>query len=367
MTFVRVRRGIRKLIRTTNRASRKLARRVHLHSDPSVRELEEAGTSESPAFIKAKQKSFSTPQAVIDTVIHRAVGSSTVGIERIMKGVDNEVYAVETAGGDQLVVKISRNEESGSRLGKERWAIEQCAKAEIPVSQIVSLDTIEFEDKPLGILIQTKLPGIPLDEMLKDNRSENNTDELFRKAGSILSRVNSIETNGFGELDRNGNGEYDSIGKMFSPAAFDKAYCIEVAHNVDLEEEIIERALEELYDCQTNYPKVPARLIHNDFAPRHLLIRDTQISGIVDFEDAQGGDPAREFARWEFFFEHRYPLDGLKEGYENSAIFRNDFERRLHLWKLHTGLGQLVYCYRQEFKRGIELCKDRLTKDVARF
>lgn len=330
-------------------------------------QVQELGTPEIGSWIGVKQKRFNTPQRVIDAAVHKAMGSSLASIERIMKGVDNEVYAVQTHGGHHLIVRISHNEESEARFAKERWAIERCADAGLPVSRVISVDTIEHKGELLGISVQTKLPGVPLDELVKHDRSSKNLDELFRRAGTILSSINSIATNGFGELDRNGDGEYDSIGEMFSPSTLNRDYCMEVARAVNLERQIVDRALEELYECRSTYPEVPPRLIHNDFAPRHVLIRDDQISGVVDFEDAQGGDPALEFARWEFFFQGQYPLDCLKEGYENIAVFGNNFERRLHVWRVRVALGQLIYCHRQESRLGVEVCKDRLTKDVTHF
>jgi len=313
------------------------------------------------------EKLPSTPQGVIDTVLQRAVGSSIASKERITKGESNEVYAVDTANGQKLIVRISRLDDAEARFRRERWSIEQCAKLGVPVPQVISVEATEHEGKPLRISIENRLPGIPLNELAEGNLSDDDLAELLRRTGAVLSKIHSIRTNGFGMLDDNGNGEYDSIGGMFSQKELNKERLIRAARAVNCDPKIVDRALNVFNDCRTEYSAILPRLIHNDIAPCHVLISGDRVSGIIDFELAQGGDPIREFARWQFFFGGRFPLRHLKEGYENKAILGDDFERRLYVWKLYTGLINLNWYVQKKNKRIVELCKERLAEDIAHF
>ncbi len=310
---------------------------------------------------------FSTPQGVIGSAVQRAVGSSIASKHRITKGEANEVYAVDSTNGQELILRISRLCDSESRFQRERWAMEQCAKLGVPVPHVISIQTIEHENRPLRISIENRLPGVPLDELAEGNLSKQGLAELLRRTGAVLSKVHSVRTNGFGELDKDGNGIYNSIGGMFSRKELDLERLIEVARAVDCDPNLVDRAFSAVHECQSKYRAILPHLIHNDFAPCHVLISGDRISGIIDFEIAQGGDPIREFARWQFFYEDRYPLHYLKEGYENNATFGDDFERRLYFWKLYIGLRNLNWYFYTKNKRFVELCKDRLAKDMAHF
>lgn len=327
----------------------------------------EPGTSDYQAFIKAKhERLFNTPPAIIDDAVRKATGSSPIGNERIIKGEANDVHAVKTEDGREIIIRISRSQEAESQFQKERWAIEQCAKAGVPVPRVLYLETLRYEGKPLSISVENRLPGVPLNELAED-MDKKELAELFKKAGAVLSQIHSIKTNGFGELDKDGSGEYRSITGMFSKKELNEEGLLAAAHSASLDPRVIERAMQILQDYQSQYPPIPPRLIHNDFGPKHILVDKSELTGILDFEIAQGGDPIREFARWQFFYEHRYPLQPLEEGYGDKAIFESDFECRFFIWKLHTGLINLSYYVDEGNQSGIGLCKDRLPKDLRYF
>ena len=104
--------------------------------------------------------------------------------------------------------------------------------------------------------------------------------------------------------------------------------------------------------------------MHNDYGPKHFLIHEGKISGILDFENAEGGDPVREFARWDFFGQNKPEWGVLKEGYENQSLFEGDFQQRFQLWKIFLGVQHLEYYTKEQNPSGISLAKDRLTKDI---
>jgi aminoglycoside phosphotransferase (APT) family kinase protein len=320
-------------------------------------------------ILKAKyEQVFHSPERLIDATIEKAVGSPAVGKVKITKGITNQVSSVTLANGDEVIVRISRRDKS--RFGTERWAIEQCAKARVPVPRVVFVETIEHEGKPLNISIESKIQGTPLDELARENISEERLAELLRKTGDVLSKIHSIRTNGFGDLDEGGNGKYEFAGDMLSEKELNEDQFIKVARAVYLDPEIVKRSLELLFEYSVKCPVISPHLIHNDFTPRHVMVVGDEISGILDFELAQGGDPVLELAKWQYFFEDRFPLRYLLAGYDNSGAFGEEFEKRVHIWKLYIGLIHLS-SYADKYRNGIpewiERCKIRLTEAVAYF
>jgi aminoglycoside phosphotransferase (APT) family kinase protein len=80
-----------------------------------------------------------------------------------------------------------------------------------------------------------------------------------------------------------------------------------------------------------------AQLLHNDFTLGHIYTADGKVTGIIDFGNAQGGDPVEELARWDY--RAKAPLAWLTEGYQGSDSL--DFDRKLHYFRLHRGLRSL--------------------------
>jgi len=319
--------------------------------------------------LKAKyEQVFHSPEILIDATIEKAIGSPVAGKVQIKKGITNQVYAVTLANGHEVIVRISRRDKS--RFGTERWAIEQCAKAGVPVPRVVFVETIEHEGKPLNISIESKIQGTPLDELARENISDERLAELLRKTGDVLSRIHSVRTNGFGDLDEGGNGKYEFAGEMFSKKELNKDQFIKVARAVNLDPEIVKQSLVLLNEYSVKCPVVSPHLIHNDFTPRHVMVIGNEISGILDFELAQGGDPVLDLAKWRYFFEDRFPLQYLIEGYDNRVAFGEEFEKRANIWKLYIGLIHLnSYAdrYRSGIPEWIERCKIRLTEAVEYF
>jgi aminoglycoside phosphotransferase (APT) family kinase protein len=325
----------------------------------------EKSLSEYQAFLKDKHdRLFNTPDEVVGSAVKEATGSSLIQKDRIIKGEAHEVYDIKTESGREVIIRISLEKEP--KFEKEKWVIEQCAKIGVPVPEIVYLKNIELEDRPLAICIENKIPGKPFNELPElftpDMASE--LSDLMKQSGEILSQINSISIDGFGELDKTGKGEFESISEVLLNDDCNEQEMLRVATNVDLDPNVILQALEILKKGAIEYQPIKSMLVHNDYSPKHILVDQGRITGILDFEIAEGGDPIREFARWEFFYGDSYPLEPFREGYANKAIFAHDFELKLHLWKVYLGIVNLHYYEDEKHPPGIKMTKEKLINDV---
>lgn len=327
----------------------------------------EAEMSGYQSFLISKhERLFRTPPAIIDEIVRKVTGSSPTERQRIIKGEANEVHAIKTDRGREVIVRINREVDAEARFQKERWAIEQAAQAGVPVPRVLLVESLQLEGKPVGISVEERLPGVPLDELAK-HISNTDLTEMLLQAGTLLSRIHSVEPGGFGEIDNNGRGEYVTISDLLSEANLGGGSLLAAAHSASLAPDVIKRALHLLHEFRKNCAPVSPHLLHGDFGPKHLLIDGGKITGIIDFENASGGDPVHEFANWHFFFENQYPIESLKNGYSDKSAFADDFERRLTLWRLAIGLSNLRYYVAEGNQSGIDHCKKRIPQDVSTF
>jgi aminoglycoside phosphotransferase (APT) family kinase protein len=317
------------------------------------------------SFLIAKhERLFQTPPAIIDEIVRKATGSSPTEKQRIIKGEANEVHAAKIDCDREVIVRINRDSGAESRFQSERWAMDQAAKADVPVPRVLLVQSRELEGKPMGISVEERLPGVPLDEFAK-HASREELAEILERAGTLLSRIHSVRTKGFGEIDEQGRGEHVSIAGIFSEENLSERVLLAAAEAASLDLSIVKRARHILDEFVKSYAPVAPHLLHGDFAPKHLLIKEGKITGIIDFENARGGDPVQEFANWQFFFENRYPIESLKEGYSDKSVFGGDFERRFLLWRLLIGLSSLSYYVAEGNQSGINHCKKRIPNDVS--
>lgn len=171
--------------------------------------------SDYHSFLTAKhERLFRTPPAIIDEIVRKATGSSPTKKQRIIKGEANEVHAIKIDRSREVIVRINRGSEAESRFQSERWAIEQARKADVPVPRVLLVESLQLEGKSIGISVEERLPGIPLDELAKYT-SDEELAELLQRAGTLLSRVHSVKAEGFGEIDKHGPGEHASISGIF--------------------------------------------------------------------------------------------------------------------------------------------------------
>jgi len=93
-----------------------------------------------------------------------------------------------------------------------------------------------------------------------------------------------------------------------------------------------------------------ARLLHNDFHPKNIIVSDGKLAGVIDWECSQYGEADFELSH--LFHWQIYPPDPGKDiGAALESVFANlrvaspvpDIERRLTIYQLEHELNQLIW------------------------
>ena len=142
---------------------------------------------------------------------------------------------------------------------------------------------------------------------------------------------------------------------------------LESAERVGIQKEQIDQALLILGDNTDIYQGVTPHLLHGDYGPKHILVEDGHITGILDFENAKSGDPMHDFVWWSYFGKNRPPLEWLKEGYAKALELPGDFELKLRLGRLRLGMDMIWYYDHEGHELGLETAKTNLQEDLDYF
>jgi len=308
---------------------------------------------------------LTTPDEVIFDVVKEVLNKEVVSKTKIIAGEANEVYDAELSDNSHVIIRISRANKS--EFEQERWAIEKCRRVGVPVPEVLFIKHLDIGGESLHFCIQEKLEGSPLERGDIDfhSFSEERKKKIIFQAGEILSKIHSIKTYGFGEIDKEGKGEFKTLADLMGEHIEQEEEFLSIAKEINFDVEAMKKIFRILKEKNNLSLNIESSLNHNDFGPKHIMIKDDKITGILDFGEVCGHSPVNDFAKWDYWFSNETPLEWLKEGYSNKTLFVQNFEEILHWIRLNNGLGVLWWYHNKKYLEAVEKAKDKLYKDLS--
>lgn len=218
-------------------------------------------------------------EALVDT-LERVSGSAITGLRRLSAGASRETWALD-AGGRELILRRDPPEAPDpAGMAREADCFRACASAGVPIPTLVAHgDGTDGMGSPY--LLMERLNGETLPHrLLRDDRWATVRPKLVHQFGEILGRIHAIDPAQLPRLEEYG----DALTRLReSHAAFGEDRPAM---------ELIFRKL-----AHTRPDPVPSTLVHGDFRNGNLLIDDTGVRAVLDWELAHIGDP-REDLGW---------------------------------------------------------------------
>ena len=249
-----------------------------------------------------------TPRPLIDSVVRSVCGREVERVVRLTGGGMNETYRVELPNEAAVVVRIAR--EPVPRFTDEEHVMAQARGVGVPTPEVLGVEQVDHDGELLSFSIQRLMPGRSLDE-LAGELAASDLERLVMDGGELLARVHSVVP------DRGIRHELEPPDERFiarvarvADQAFGPAAAAAVERGADLlREEVMTR------------PAPRLSLAHGDWLPKHLLIDDGAIVGVIDWEFAGPASPAFDLARWEVSAGDRlhHRSDLVRRGYARVA------------------------------------------------
>jgi aminoglycoside phosphotransferase (APT) family kinase protein len=313
-------------------------------------------------YLEEKHRKLITPDSVINKVVKKATGSSLKMKNRIIEGEVNEVYEVVTEDKQSVIVRISRSKHP--RFEAEEKAIKLALMAGVPAPKVILVERVFEKKDSITVCVEEKIDGKPLKKLM-GKLDEPTLKSIISEAGNILSKIHSVKLEGFGELGR--DIPYRDWGEYVLRSERKLDRIIEASKNIGIEVSMIKKAIEILKSHSSVYSKIKPYLLHGDFSTKHFLIRNNNIVGIIDFENAKGGDPVLDFAWLNYFYGKVIPTNWLKDGYTNKNVFYDNFKLKMKLYRLHLSLGFIDYYEYEKNEAGINHTKKMLVEELNNF
>jgi aminoglycoside phosphotransferase (APT) family kinase protein len=320
-------------------------------------------------YLETRDKNFNLPDQFMEDFVQEATGRKVLEKKKILKGEANQVFEVTTQGGFQVIVRISIREKLD--FLQEKWAIDRCQSLGIPVPEILLIKHLKIDNVQYSVCIQKKIKGDTLErgeiDMVK--LPEVDLKALTLQAGEILAKIHSIDTTGFGLLDNEGQGRSPTFSKEISEAVEKKEGLMELARKTNMDLNIMESIINLLANSSKKFTNLKPKLNHGDYGPKHFMVKENKIVGLLDFGESRSDSPVYDFAWWDFWFsDSNRSRDGkmfelLKEGYTDKSLFNDDFDVIRTLIKLSIGLGIFYWYDYKGYSDGVEAAKQRLIQN----
>jgi hygromycin-B 7''-O-kinase len=215
--------------------------------------------------------------------IARRHGATAESVRPIPSGVANHVFHL----GDDLVLRIPRTGRFLPDLVKEATVIPAARNAGVRTPDVVTFDDT-CSEVSVPYMVLTRTPGVDLARLALSTAE---TEQVFHQVGQELAKLHRLSRTTAADLCA-----IPADDDSADPRALTLRLLAEGWIDADTS-----RWLTGWFDRLSAHlpPDPPQVLLHGDIAPQNLLISpDTaQLTGIVDWGDAQWADPAIEFAK----------------------------------------------------------------------
>ncbi|WP_282942033.1 aminoglycoside phosphotransferase family protein [Paenibacillus sp. RC67] len=278
----------------------------------------------------------------------KALGLEPQETRPVPDSFSSEVSQVILRTGESVYLKIPFNR---NKLHREYIMLNRLKDYHLPVPRV--LDLWEGDEHNTGALLLEALEGYPLFKT-KDTR-------LAYDIGVLHAQLHSVPMPGYGDDSRNGFQYLEHQNwRGYICNQFEKyqAPCREL-----LPEGLFEACLSHFDSVFTKLPEPDGPcVIHMDFRPGNLLVDQSHLKGVIDFESSRGGSSEADFTKVDRYLwrESTYIKQAYIAGY-SSIRPMIDLDLVLPFYSFYDAFSAVGWCN----KRGLEKNRRFYEESVA--
>ena len=279
--------------------------------------------------------------------LETALQTMIFDIHPLSGGLNQRTFLAGTADGF-WVVRLEAM--PGVQLQRSTAAQQQALAVGFPTPALAAHDQTTTADGDYQWSVEEFVQGVEFDPPGFDPSMR---PVVGRHVGEQLRKLHSIELPAFGLLSPGETAQTPTVGAWLAKRQQDLEPALALAGQLPALPERLAAALATLQ----GYNDTP-RLCHGDFAGTNVLVNETQLVAAVDWEWAQGADPALDFAWWYFWHDDRPTLAALIEGY--APPDEAAFTARVLAYALLHALDTSLLYQTEANDKGIRYCQEKL-------
>lgn len=248
-------------------------------------------------------------------------------ISSVPESFSSEVYSVTLKGGEKAILKIPY---SKTKLLREKKILD-LLKNTLPVPKV--LDFWEGNNEVTGAFLLSYIDGEPISGEIDR--------ELASQMGKLLASLHNVPMEAYEYSETYKNDWWKSILETFENW---QEHCKPV-----MDKDLYSQCIELFHKMYEKMPPADGPCVtHMDYRPGNILVKDSKIAGLIDFESSRGGSSSIDFTKSKLYVWDRY--EGTKEafikGYQ-SVRSLPDLESTLPFYLLHNAFGGVSWCVRR--------------------
>ncbi|SKC92088.1 phosphotransferase family protein [Maledivibacter halophilus] len=268
-------------------------------------------------------------------------------MDSVPESYSSKVCSLVLENGEKVILKIPYNKK---KLLKE-YKMLKLLEGKLPTPRI--LDFWEGNDEISGALILSYIDGKPI--------TNNIGNKIAYQMGELLARLHDIN------IERNELGKayeliYTEEDKWWEIIREWFEGCIDDCKNI-LNTKLIDECIKlfDLYYKDLPKPDYPS-IVHMDYRPGNILIKDSNIVGLLDFETVRIGSADVDFSKIKLFVWDLYPgsRKSFLLGYSNIRSLP-DIERTLPFYQLFNTFTGVGWCVKRG-KTNDSFCNQNIIK-----
>jgi len=268
-------------------------------------------------------------------------------LREIKTGLTNPVFVAD----EKFVLRIdtSHSEKDPNKFEKEAFLYTLLAKFDIPVPKLIVFDNskkiIDYE-----FLLLSYIEGETLEQSFPLQSTQDQT-SLCSQLGELAHKIHSVPLSALAAREKLLRKE-----KNWSETVRDEhlEYFSLVVEKDYLPAQTVTMITDTFKQfSQLKMPRGNESLVHGDFSPSNIQVKNGQIVGIFDFEFATLGDPFYDLQKIpaQFQLGENFDTNLFWKGYEKSDL-NSEEKLRLQMYCLNQGLWEIWATETQRFPFG---------------
>lgn len=253
--------------------------------------------------------------------------------DNVTESNSSEVYLLTLKSGEKVVLKIPF---SSQKLENEKKTLE-LLNGKVCVPKVI--DFYEGDNTMPSALLISYIDGASL--------TGNITEELSYQIGVMLAEIHSIPLRKYGKIEAEGERDEPNVYFNNLRETYNKnfVFCEKV---MDSEKLSICNEIFKYYFSKLPTPDEPC-LLHSDYRMGNILVKNSKVVGIIDFEVANGGVAEADFSllKREVFDIYRGTKESFLNGYKTIRKLP-DLHNTLPFYEFLTAFSRIGWCIKRE-------------------
>lgn len=276
----------------------------------------------------------------VSRIFERCIGHAPEEVNRIGSGQISATFECERRG--ELFVVQFAEPDMGTGLDIERRFGQRLAQVGVPLREVVC----DGLDGGLRWTVSRKAIGEPM-TALSGDAYEHSLAPVFDTLLALAS-VDVSDTGGFGWMDENGWGKWDTwAGHLLfvreeEPEEMFYGKWHNLFETTFLEQRRFERYSEEMARLLEGL-EPPRALVHGGFGYDNVLLDGGKVSAVLDWQDARFGDPLFDVAYLDFWPSGFDLVDQFEAHCDERCVLQAHYRRRVRCYKYNIGLDAMRF------------------------